>query len=152
MRARLRHGGSAHLLLDPVLLPLLSQPHSIALPSPKRYDKRYEDRFLSRGVPNCQNSLRRNKRCMLVSTKSGADFSRGCAPTKTPPPASIPPTKTPPRKSNLSPPRSASASPTPQPPRDLFNSGGPTNGPVPLMPDGECPVEFPVKHDRLCYP
>jgi hypothetical protein len=33
-----------------------------------------------------------------------------------------------------------------------FNSGGPTNGPVPLMPDGKCPVEFPVKHDRLCYP
>jgi hypothetical protein len=77
-------------------------------------------------------------------------------PTKTPP-ASSPPTKTPPRKSparnsNASPPSSASASPTPQPPSDLFNSGGPTNGPVPLMPDGECPVEFPVKHNGLCYP
>jgi len=77
-------------------------------------------------------------------------------PTKTPP-ASSPPTKTPPRKSparnsNASPPSSASASPTPQPPRNLFGSGGPTNGPVPLMPDGECPVEFPVKHNGLCYP
>jgi hypothetical protein len=78
-------------------------------------------------------------------------------PTKTPPPASDPATKTPPRKSparnsNASPPSSASASPTPQPPSDLFNSGGPIHGPVPLMPDGECPVEFPVRDDRLCYP
>jgi hypothetical protein len=78
-------------------------------------------------------------------------------PTKTPPPASSPPTKTPPRKSNASnsnasPLSSASASPTPQPPSDLFNSGGPSNGPVPLMRDGSCPIEFPVKHKGLCYP
>ena len=78
-------------------------------------------------------------------------------PTETPPPASSPPTKTPPRNSpagnsTASAPSSASASPTPQPPRDLFNSGGPTHGPVPLMPDGGCPKEFPVKHNGLCYP
>jgi hypothetical protein len=29
----------------------------------------------------------------------------------------------------------------------LLNSGGPMNGPVPLMPDGGCPVE----RDDLCY-
>src|SRR5215208_5572132 len=79
------------------------------------------------------------------------------SPTKTPPPASSPPPKTPPRKSPARnstaspPPSSASASPTPQPPSDLFNSGGPTNGPVPLMPDGGCPKEFPVKHNGLCF-
>jgi hypothetical protein len=78
-------------------------------------------------------------------------------PTKTRPPASSPPTKTPSRKSpasnsNASAPSSASASPTPQPPSDLFNSGGPINGPLPLMPDGSCPEEFPVKHNGLCYP
>jgi hypothetical protein len=72
-------------------------------------------------------------------------------PTKTPPPASTPRTKTPPRNSNVSPPSSATASPTPQPPRDLFNAGGPSNGPVPLMPDGDCPVEYPDKHNGLCY-
>jgi hypothetical protein len=72
-------------------------------------------------------------------------------PTKTPPPASTPRTKTPPRNSNASPPSRASASPTPQPPRDLFNAGGPSNGPVPLMPDGDCPVEYPDKHNGLCY-
>lgn len=49
-------------------------------------------------------------------------------------------------------PSSASASAKPRPNRDLFNSGGPKNGPVPLMPDGGCPVEFPVEHDGLCYP
>jgi hypothetical protein len=48
----------------------------------------------------------------------------------------------------------ASASPKPSPPQNdnLFDSGGPTNGPVPLMPDGGCPVEFPVQHNGLCYP
>jgi hypothetical protein len=72
-------------------------------------------------------------------------------PPETPPPTNPPP-ETPPRNSNASPPSSASASPTPQPPRDLFNAGGPSNGPVPLMRDGGCPKEFPLKHNGLCYP
>jgi hypothetical protein len=48
----------------------------------------------------------------------------------------------------------ASASPKPSPPQNdnLFDSGGPTNGPVPLMPNGGCPVEYPVQHNGLCYP
>jgi hypothetical protein len=49
-------------------------------------------------------------------------------------------------------PSSASPSPNPRPPNNLFDSGGPANGPVPLMPDGGCPVEFPVQHNGLCYP
>jgi hypothetical protein len=48
------------------------------------------------------------------------------------------------------PPSSASASPQPRN-EDLFDSGGPTEGPVPLMPDGGCPLEYPVKHAGLCY-
>jgi hypothetical protein len=71
-------------------------------------------------------------------------------PPRTPPPTNPPP-RTPPRTSNASPPSSATASPRPQPPRDLFNAGGPSNGPVPLMPDGDCPVEYPEKHNGLCY-
>lgn len=58
---------------------------------------------------------------------------------------------TPTATSSPTPPSSPSPSPTPQPDRNLFNSGGPTNGPVPLTPDGNCPKEFPVKHDGLCY-
>ena len=45
--------------------------------------------------------------------------------------------------------------PTTQPdqqPDDLFNAGGPMNGPAPLMPDGSCPAEFPVKRSGACYP
>jgi hypothetical protein len=68
--------------------------------------------------------------------------------TITPPPTTTitPPTTT------ASPPSRASASPKPRPPDDLFNSGGPENGPVPLMPDGGCPEAFPEQQDGLCYP
>ena len=45
----------------------------------------------------------------------------------------------------------ASAPPRPQKTHKLFKSGGPTNGPVPLMTDGGCPAEFPVKHNGLCH-
>src|SRR5215216_1922179 len=30
-------------------------------------------------------------------------------------------------------------------PGNLFNSGGSPHGPVPLMPDGGCPVEYPIE-------
>jgi hypothetical protein len=49
----------------------------------------------------------------------------------------------------------STASPTPtadQYDRDLFDAGGPKSGPVPLMPDGSCPVEYPVKQNGACYP
>jgi hypothetical protein len=37
-------------------LPLLSQPHSTALPSPKRYDNRYEAEYPGRTSENPQNA------------------------------------------------------------------------------------------------
>ncbi len=33
----------------------------------------------------------------------------------------------------------------------LMNAGGPTDGPLPIMPDGSCPIEFPVERDGACY-
>jgi hypothetical protein len=33
----------------------------------------------------------------------------------------------------------------------LLGAGGPKNGPVPLMPDGSCPAEYPNKLDGLCH-
>jgi hypothetical protein len=36
--------------------------------------------------------------------------------------------------------------------RNLLEAGGPTSGPLPLMPDGGCPREFPKMRDGLCYP
>jgi hypothetical protein len=32
-----------------------------------------------------------------------------------------------------------------------IDAGGPQNGPVPLMPAGGCPVEYPTQRDDLCY-
>lgn len=34
---------------------------------------------------------------------------------------------------------------------DLLEAGGSPNGPVPLMPDGECPPEFSVEQPDGCY-
>lgn len=33
----------------------------------------------------------------------------------------------------------------------LLEAGGPVSGPVPLMPDGGCPEEFPMQRDGACY-
>lgn len=41
--------------------------------------------------------------------------------------------------------------PSPSPPALLFNSGGPKKGPVPLMPNGSCPKEFPKKRGDACF-
>jgi hypothetical protein len=42
----------------------------------------------------------------------------------------------------------STASPTPDP---LMEAGGPTAGPVPLMPGGGCPEEYPVRRHGACY-
>ena len=46
---------------------------------------------------------------------------------------------------------SSSASASARPRDDLFKSGGPPEGPVPLMPDGKCPSEFPVQKHGACF-
>ena len=79
MRARKRLAGSSHRFLDLVPLPLRSQPHSTALASLKRYNKRYEDRCLSEERNPLSFIYYKAKRCMLVSMKLAADFSAGCA-------------------------------------------------------------------------
>jgi hypothetical protein len=47
-----RRGDSFHRLLASVALPLLSQHHTTALPSPKRYDNRYEGKVLNNIDPH----------------------------------------------------------------------------------------------------
>lgn len=59
-----------------------------------------------------------------------------------------------PSTTSQSSPSSSSPSPSrpePQGDRNLLDAGGPTKGPVPLMPDGTCPPEFPTKHNNLCH-
>ena len=46
----------------------------------------------------------------------------------------------------------ATATAPAQPPDDLLQGGGPSSGPVPLMPDGSCPIEYPVKQNEACFP
>ena len=36
--------------------------------------------------------------------------------------------------------------------RDLLEAGGLTDGPVPIMPGGDCPEEYPLKRGDACYP
>ena len=48
-------------------------------------------------------------------------------------------------------PTTAAASQTPPPNADLFEAGGPEGGPVPPMPEGSCPREFPTVRDGACY-
>ena len=45
----------------------------------------------------------------------------------------------------------AGASQSPPPNADLFEAGGPEGGPVPLMPGGGCPSEYPLKRGGACY-
>lgn len=35
--------------------------------------------------------------------------------------------------------------------RTLLEAGGPEDGPVPALPGGGCPAEFPVEQDNACY-
>ncbi len=68
--------------------------------------------------------------------------------TSTPPPPPPPPSPSPP------PPRPPAPSPSPPPspnPGTLMEAGGPATGPVPRMPDGSCPKEFPQERSGACY-
>ena len=50
------------------------------------------------------------------------------------------------------PPSPTTATPSPTQDRGpLMDAGGPTAGPVPLMPDGGCPQEYPVPRNDACY-
>jgi hypothetical protein len=62
--------------------------------------------------------------------------------TPTPPPR---PTPSPPPRPQPTP------SPPPQDPGELLQAGGPSEGPVPPMPGGECPSEFLVQRGGACY-
>jgi micrococcal nuclease len=67
----------------------------------------------------------------------------------TTPPEATTPEPTPPRP--IPEPTTPAPPPPPPPDRTVLDSGGPENGPVPLMPGGGCPVEYPHERDDLCY-
>ena len=57
------------------------------------------------------------------------------------------PTTSPPPTTTSPPPTTTSPPPEPT----ILDGGGPENGTAPLMPDGGCPVEYPVERANLCY-
>jgi hypothetical protein len=50
-------------------------------------------------------------------------------------------------------PTTTTASPSPSTPSSdrMLNSGGPARGPVPLMPGGKCPSEYPARKGGACF-
>ncbi len=81
-----------------------------------------------------------------TATQSGDQSAADDASASASPNGSASPT------SSASPTGSASASAQAEGQDDLMDSGGPRAGPVPLMPDGSCPAEFPVERNGLCRP
>jgi hypothetical protein len=79
---------------------------------------------------------------VTVDNCAGAAGSATASPSPTPEPATPEPATPEPTRS---------PSPPPQPNPDLFDSGGPTIGPAPLMPSGGCPREYPIKRADACY-
>jgi hypothetical protein len=63
------------------------------------------------------------------------------SPARTPNPAPAPRPTPPPQPSPAPPPDSGT----------LFKAGGSTTGALPLMPNGSCPKEYPVKQGKACY-
>jgi hypothetical protein len=63
--------------------------------------------------------------------------------TPTPPPTPAPRPTPPPQPSPPPPPN--------QDVGELMNAGGPEAGPVPRLPSGDCPKEFPQEQGRACY-
>lgn len=72
-------------------------------------------------------------------------------PQKTQPPPA-PKTPTAPPKTPSPAPKTPSPASTPPPDQGtLMNAGGSTSGPMPMMPNGSCPREFPEMRDGACY-
>jgi len=63
----------------------------------------------------------------------------------------IPPPSPPSQPKASGPPSPPNPSPPSRPPGALMNAGGPTDGPVPTMPNGSCPKEFPDQRNGACY-
>ncbi len=77
----------------------------------------------------------------------GAPSNGGGETTGSVPPPSPPrPTPPPPPRPQPSPPP-----PPPAPPAPPFKAGGPQGAPVPAMPNGSCPKEFPAQRGGACY-
>ena len=110
----------------------------------------YVQRLLDQGVPGASRLDPDGNGIACDELQSAAGGQAASAGSASPQPAPLPSPQ-------------ASPQPAPQPSVDrgsvllnrngsLLEAGGPTSGPVPLMPDGGCPREFPTMRDGACYP
>ena len=112
---------------------------------------KYEDRFLS------AESEAKAEGIGVWATDPCTTPDTTTPETTTPEATTLEPTTPEPTTPGPTPPRPITEPTTPAPPppplpdRTVLDSGGPENGPVPLMPDGGCPVEYPVERGDLCY-
>jgi hypothetical protein len=81
----------------------------------------------------------------IACQSGGAGTARPTTPTPTP---TASPTATATASPTATSSPTATASPTPD---TVLDSGGTEHGPVPLMPGGGCPEEYPVERGGACY-
>jgi endonuclease YncB( thermonuclease family) len=128
---------------------------------------KYEDRFLAAESEAKAEGLgvwATDPCAAPESTTPEATTPETTTPESTPPEATTPETTAPqattPETATPQPtaPQPVSPQPTtpappppPLPDRTVLDSGGPEYGPVPLMPDGGCPHEYPMRRDHACY-
>lgn len=82
------------------------------------------------------------------TTTSAGETTTGGGTTAPSPSPSPPPPSPPPPSPNPAPPPSSQPNPSPG---TLFKAGGPSEGPVPVMPSGDCPREYPQQRGNACY-
>jgi len=83
--------------------------------------------------------------------KTGSITPPKTTPTPSPPPDSGPLPEPNPQPIPKPPPNPNPPPPPLRPEPPLMNAGGPSEGPVPVMPDGGCPKEFPVQRGGACF-
>jgi len=112
---------------------------------------KYEDRFLAAETEAKDQSLGvwATEPCTTAGGTTTGGTTTGGTTTGAERPTTPQPTT--PQPTTPQPTTPQSAAPTPPPERTILDSGGPKHGPVPLMPDGACPAEYPAERADLCY-
>jgi micrococcal nuclease len=124
---------------------------------------KYEDRFRaaqeearSQGLGIWGLSSDEQSRLRDLGNGIGSDECTPEDPPPEPPPPQPPPAPPPSSPPPPNPVPNLPPSPAPDPPPSprpvpQFKAGGSQTGPAPLMPNGGCPKEFPVKEDGACH-
>lgn len=92
--------------------------------------------------------------CVTEETQPNETIANSPTQPSPSPPPSPPPTPAPNPRPAPEPRPTPPPQPTPTPPPDsgtLFKAGGLMRGPVPTLPTGSCPREFPEKRGGSCY-